>query len=192
MPQLLSHLFILGFLYRRLKIFFKEWNAWYILFMWATLYMFFMFAIYTTFFWAFLGPSTMPTLRLLSFISLFFLIIQIFILTLFRLISRDNPTEWWWGYIFWFGRLLFLRKLAARIKERNRRFYTHVWFEYWITTRISELHIIALILITFKTFLLFLFLGCITNYVDTPTLSICFLKIIVGIFCILSRIKHGE
>lgn len=141
--------------------------------------MIFMFVIYTTCFWAYIGTWAIAPLRILSLLSLCLLLAQIFLISLFRIISRDNPTEWWWGYTFWIGRSLFLDKLTYTIKPSNKKWYNYLWFEYWMTPYVSEIQFIGLVLLTLKTLCLFWVSGCIIKYVDTDTLAAIYLKSLV-------------
>ncbi len=164
MPQLLSHLFLIVLLYRRLKLFFKEWNAWYIMFIIATYYFFCMFAIYATSFWSFLSGWACKYLTCCSYAGLSLFILHIFIIFVYRMKSYDTPTEWWWGYLFWYARTLYCYSSSHPLKAYNKKTTHYLWFETHRFPLSAELTLHGFLILGFKTILYVYFLFIMCNY----------------------------
>lgn len=145
MPQLLSHLLIIFFVFRSIKIFLQEWGAWYVIFSYASLYTMCMLPLYNTYFFFFLQIEEVPNLTYFSRIILI-CTIQHGLFAYFLKYKADETTIIWiWSAIYGLNSRALVQLWKKTKRTLNYTYYyfllqqnsyaTHLLYYFWFFGR---------------------------------------------------------
>lgn len=159
MPQLFSHLLIIFFLFRHLKLYLQEWGAWYLIFIYASFYTLSLVFLYNIYFWFFLFVQPPLFLTITSWAICVLTLAECVIISTLRIKSEEDTIIWIWGSMY-----NTQRRLMCLHKMRTQRPATSYNIYQYFNWQTHTLHAAAVnsIIILFRSYILFM--GVITIF----------------------------